>query len=280
MNCQTARQDLELFRPGDDMTVVSSETERHVRGCLDCQDAIRARQEFDDQAGRICRDVPVPPGLKDRLLISLAAASTQAPAEPAPAIVADAAAATVVPQPDTARPTITRPRWSLRLHRRRVLKFVAAVCLVASAVIGIWISTRPAPPTITLDDAVRRVLDADPAPGGMVGFQVFRNGVAVKKPDSMVTSSLKSAPQPLGDHDIAVYFFTVRDGDGRTFEGKLIVIPVALMKDPPTATSFLGLPTSYHGAYCTTAWVEGPRVYICCVKGEDRILRNLQHQSV
>jgi hypothetical protein len=96
----------------------------------------------------------------------------------------------------------------------------------------------------------------------------------------MVTTDVNAAPRQLVDRDVAVYFFTVHDSADRSVLARLIVIPKSEVIDPPTATSFLAVPPLYKSAYCTTAWVEGPLVYVCCVNAGEDVLRTLQHRAV
>jgi hypothetical protein len=264
MNCQTARQTLELLRPLENATSISGEAEQHVRECLDCQDAVRAQQQLDLRIGRVCRDLPVPSDLKDRLLVELAATCAQEPGVARPTEIAGQ------PAP-SARPVPAR-------RRRWLVRSLVAACVVAIAGIGTWL-LRPPAATIILDDVTKQAIEAGPAQSGVADFLAFRNGQQVQPPDTMITADLKGAPQQLGDRDVAVYFFTIRDGS-RTFEARLIVIPRASVVDPPTATSFQPGQFRYRGAYCATAWVEGEFVYVCCVKGGEGLLHKLQHRAV
>ena len=326
MNCQTARQTLELLRPVENASSASDEAEQHVRYCLDCQDAVRAQQQLDLRIGRVCRDVSVPVGLKERLLAGLFTAEAgvdglsseefsyaeEAAAEPDVAELARVRATGLagvqvtgvggvnsgaasdlnsgefrsdreaLSQPAPAFPAdrrfadagsigngtaATRRRWLVRVGQA-----VAAVCLMTAIGGGVWWSLRPVARQSTLDDVTKLAIDANPA--AMSAIFTFSNGVVPKKPGTMSTDILKSAPLQLGELDVAVFFFTIRGSGGKSYEGRLVVMPLASVSDVPSATSFPALPVSYKPPFATTAWVEGDRVYVCCVKngGEDILL--------
>jgi len=70
MDCRTARFLLDFHRPdhGELPPEEVTELERHLAGCTDCDAAGRAERRFDETLAPTMRDVPVPDGLKDRLL--------------------------------------------------------------------------------------------------------------------------------------------------------------------------------------------------------------------
>jgi hypothetical protein len=75
MDCKTVRLLLDYARPrsaelaGDDAAAL----EGHLHACPDCEVLARGERQFDDHLGRAVRNVPVPDGLRDRLLNRLAA---------------------------------------------------------------------------------------------------------------------------------------------------------------------------------------------------------------
>src|SRR5438132_4534344 len=73
MNCKPARYLLEFPRAqGCDLDAADQAAlDAHLATCGDCDCASRAEKQFDEHVGRAVRDVPVPPGLKDRLLSRL-----------------------------------------------------------------------------------------------------------------------------------------------------------------------------------------------------------------
>ncbi len=85
MNCRTARETLDVARlpegsphetSGDELQGPTiNEAARHVNGCPACQTAVRLREQIDARIGQLCRDVPVPACLRERLLSRLEATS-------------------------------------------------------------------------------------------------------------------------------------------------------------------------------------------------------------
>src|SRR5690242_15755148 len=75
MDCRTARLLLDYARPapaelpGGDAAAL----EGHLTACPECEALARAERQADDRLGRAVRDVPVPDGLRDRLLARLGA---------------------------------------------------------------------------------------------------------------------------------------------------------------------------------------------------------------
>jgi hypothetical protein len=75
MDCKTARLLLDYARPtpaelpGGDVAALES----HLTACPECEALARAERQADDRLGRAVRDVPVPDGLRDRLLAHLRA---------------------------------------------------------------------------------------------------------------------------------------------------------------------------------------------------------------
>jgi hypothetical protein len=73
MDCKTARLLLDYARPapaelpGGDAAAL----EGHLTACPECEAVVRAERQVDDHLGRAVRDVPVPDGLRDRLLARL-----------------------------------------------------------------------------------------------------------------------------------------------------------------------------------------------------------------
>jgi Putative zinc-finger len=73
MDCRTARLLLDFHRPraGELPAEEAVELERHLAGCADCDAAGRALRRLDDHLGPAVRDVPLPDGLRERLLSRL-----------------------------------------------------------------------------------------------------------------------------------------------------------------------------------------------------------------
>jgi hypothetical protein len=70
MDCKTARLLLDFNRPrwGELPADEAGELSRHLASCPECDAAGRAEHRLDEHFGRAVRDVPVPDGLRERLL--------------------------------------------------------------------------------------------------------------------------------------------------------------------------------------------------------------------
>jgi hypothetical protein len=75
MDCKTARLILDLARPrcAELHPSEAGALEDHLAGCPECDSQARVERQFEDHVGRALRYVPVPDGLRDRLLNRLAA---------------------------------------------------------------------------------------------------------------------------------------------------------------------------------------------------------------
>ncbi len=74
MDCKTARLLLDFRRPrvGELPADEAAALEHHLASCPDCGAAGLAERRLDDALGRAVRDVPLPDGLRERLLARLA----------------------------------------------------------------------------------------------------------------------------------------------------------------------------------------------------------------
>ncbi len=73
MDCKAARYLLDFARPqGHDLDAADrAALDAHLANCQECDSLARAERQFDAHLGEAIRDVPVPAGLKDRLLSRL-----------------------------------------------------------------------------------------------------------------------------------------------------------------------------------------------------------------
>lgn len=78
MNCHNALEILESARPasGDLSEPELVEAAGHLENCSACRDVHRWREHLDRRIGRVMRDVPLPGGLRERLLSALALAES------------------------------------------------------------------------------------------------------------------------------------------------------------------------------------------------------------
>jgi hypothetical protein len=75
MDCKTARLLLDLARPhaAELHPSEAGALHGHLAGCPECDSLARGERQLDDHVGRAVRNVPVPDGLRDRLLQRLGA---------------------------------------------------------------------------------------------------------------------------------------------------------------------------------------------------------------
>ncbi len=113
-------------------------------------------------------------------------------------------------------------------------------------------------------------------PADLPAFTEFAGGLAPVVPATMMTGRLGLPARRLGDSDVAVYFFTLPVRRGPSLVGRLVVVPKRFVKGNqiPTATSFLA-GTAYKAGFCTTSWVEGDFVYVCCLSGGEAGMKAL-----
>ena len=73
MDCRTARYLLDYHRPGHGELPPDevAELEHHLSGCTECDAVGRAERRFDEALAPVMSNVPVPEGLKERLLSRL-----------------------------------------------------------------------------------------------------------------------------------------------------------------------------------------------------------------
>lgn len=90
MDCQSTRILLAFLRGAERLDPAEQEAVRqHLEGCPDCAALARAERRLDAAVGAALRDVPVPAGLKDRILQKV---GEQRPRPPVGWLVAAAAA--------------------------------------------------------------------------------------------------------------------------------------------------------------------------------------------
>ena len=272
MNCLTARETLDLIRPqetqGDESRGATiDEAARHVTGCPACQAAVLRLQQIDARIGQLSRDVPVPPRLREQLLARLDAASRPFAANDP--IVAGRMEESDAADASGAVPNVTPLAAPSR--RRLMISIVAAGVLVAIGVAWRLVPSRTR--SLSMDEIAACALSEEIKPDELSDLTQFKGGLALQAPKTMTalpwTQPVRRLVDPqLGDREVAVYFFTVARRHGGKFKGRLVIIPAASVKDVPTALSFPG-PSTYRQDYCTTAWVEGQFVYLCCVRGSE-----------
>jgi hypothetical protein len=157
MDCKNARLLLEFVHPGSaELDAAEAEAlHQHLAECPDCAAQAREERRADEHLGRAMRDVPVPAGLRERLLKRL---------------------------------TVERDRW----YRRWIVRGVAAVAAVAALWVGylVWFNQLPAVTTAE----VRRIADSEKPVTRDRLVRAFTKefGVAVNPPDRFNYNLLES----------------------------------------------------------------------------------------
>jgi hypothetical protein len=208
---------------------------------------VQGRQAFDREVGRVLRDVPVPTGLRERLLEALSEVTSE---PPEPAV-----------QPRAARPE--RRRWWMT-----AVVSTAAGLLVAVA--GWMLFGRGEPPVLALEDVrtwsldhLRDTADVDALPelGGELSPDL-----ADGRWGAVVGQTVPRGADVDGDgvQDAAVY--ALRGGVVLVVTG-----PGRIEARPSTRTEFYTAPAH-------AAWTVGEQVYLVFVPGGREQLRKLLGQ--
>jgi hypothetical protein len=115
MDCKNARLLLEFIHPGSaELDTAEAEAlHQHLGECPDCAAQAREERRADEHLGRAMRDVPVPAGLRERVLKRL---------------------------------TVERDAWYRRWIRRWIVRGVAAAAVIAGLWVGYlaWFNRLPA----------------------------------------------------------------------------------------------------------------------------------------
>ena len=260
MDCQTALKILEVARPGsDDLSDPDlAAAAEHVESHADCRDEFLRRQNLDRQIGQVMRDVPVPAGLKERLLVGLVGYGKHSDGENTD----DAAVA----------PTVEPETQTAGLHRRtwfRVLVSTAA-CLLAGVIV--WQLVPSEPKTFSRFDLHDEA--ADKIAGGSFvfdGLDDFSNVGGVRLPagwDAVIDSKPKAYTGEIqGSAAVAVYRFSFTDRRNRPVTGYVLVLPAdrVTAASKPRAESAISARQVYPAGFISLSWTWGKLVYVCFV---------------
>jgi len=276
MNCLNARETLESAALGDFDAATVDQAARHIEECASCQAAVRRQEQRDARIGQFCRDVPVPPGLKERVLARLEAGAEEN-ARTAIAATAEAGIPDRSPSatPPSARPFVRPPAMSRRKWLA-IASTTAALALVGT--LGL-VYLRASSHALNLDEVAGLVADHSLDPEQLDLFTQFGNGLAIRLPATIITRPLVDPPRKIEGCDGAVYFFQLPGRRGAApLQGRLVVMPLDWIKDKESlrsVTSFLAGPTPYKNGFCTTAWAEGNLAYVCCLSAGENELHRL-----
>ena len=249
MDCGLAREQLDVARPdsADRETAELEAAFAHVDACPECAEVVEFRREFDRRTGAVMRDVPVPAGLKERLLA--AAELTASPSQIAP------------------------PARSYNRRKLLLATSSAAALLIAAGVM--WLVGGGAPDPLAMNDVRQfwaRQLAEDAT---LASLPAFDGSFDAAIPDLRWASNLPVEPLGAdidgdGRHDAAVYRFET---------GFLVVIQPNRVADAPAADSPFAAERSY-APVLHVAWTDAGQVHLCFVRtggerGLDAILNRV-----
>jgi len=273
MDCRNALEMLEVLRPDshDAMAADVAAAVAHVEACPSCRSTAASRRSLDRRIARVMRDVPIPTGLKERLLSTAASAAAddfganQLDTEASETDFAEAEQAVVEQRSAHAGAA----RQSRRMWMQATLA-TTATCLCMG--VALWRFGYLQSSQMTLEDfratATLDVAGLDEFDGS---FPVQRPGFGWRSSRRVVvaTPALGYSPNEGSRHEVAVFEFQFTAHGGRTVRGALLAIPAAQIADPPRAGAFIPGNVQYisteAGPFPTVAWTEGDLVYLCIV---------------
>ena len=254
MDRQAALDQLELIRPdaNEFHAPEFAEAAQYLETDESAREVFLRRQELDRRIARAVRDVPVPEGLKGRLLAAMAEnpAGEEAPVAELPRGF-----------------KTTRRRWLISAL------VVTASCLFA--LLGVWWFHDPEPKLLALGELER---DAPYSEAEIAELKPFQGEFEPALPAGLwssarfgFTSPAKGfAPNRAGSDRVAVYEFTFRDPknpQAGELRGVMLVVPKSLVDAAPASSSFFGSAyktknTDTEPHVAIRSWTENDLVYI------------------
>ena len=236
MDCGLAREQLDVARPdsADRETAELQAAFAHVDACPECAEIVEFRREFDRRTAAVMRDVPVPAGLKERLL---------------------AAAELAESPPQVAQPVPAYNRRKLLLATSS-----AAALLIAAGVM--WIVGGGAPDPLAMNDVRQFWTEQLAEDAALASLPAFDGSFDAAIPDLRWAGNLPGVePQGAdidgdGRHDAAVYQFGT---------GFLVVFPPDRIAHAPAAESPFAAERSY-APVLNVAWTDAGQVHLCFVR--------------
>ena len=250
MNRQTALERLDAIRVGSD-----DFSDPEMAGLADAlagddglQEEFDRRRDWDARIAGAVRDVPVPDGLKDRLITRL----SQAEGLP------------------------TRP---VTTSRRRMLATFSALAAGLAAGIVYWTVTGMNDPVTTAEarDAAEQVISAQ------TDLVPFDGRFTPSLPDRWQRQLRVHQPAygvlgPSGSHRAAAWH--VSSHGGGEWHAVVVAVPVGDFASPPEATSISDrdyVPGGNMKGIQTVRWTQDGFVYVCCVDRLDALIAELEN---
>ena len=232
MDCQTALQLIEMLPEGAaGWRSAEGETVRsHLSECPLCQSVATDIGEWDHRLHAVMVTVPVPDGLRERLLAQLSDSASPSLAQ---------------------APAIASPPKSLR-------RILAGLSLSLALVAGMafWISQPPQLQMASIQESAVRMLENRPP----AGLSAFDGSFAAEILDAKWSKVCASPPVGLNldgraGHDVAAFRVNI---PSLRFRGWLVLVPISRVADLPTNS----IPTM--SSYARTAsWNDGKYVFVC-----------------
>ncbi|MBM84146.1 MAG: hypothetical protein CMJ78_26630 [Planctomycetaceae bacterium] len=259
MNCHSVIEILECVRPNsDDLALPEmADAAAHLETCQRCSKQFAAMRQNDSQVAAAVLNVPIPEGLRERILAQVQSNTTE--------LAGDSNSADATGQ---------------KLQRRQSWKWAAVVsaCVFFGGVFllsRIWgggqvslAEFRELSITNESELLAWRAFDESFAAGVPFGWSRSRS---IRFDDEVRGYVLRE-----DTHDVAAFGFTFNTGR-KQVRGNLLVIPIDDVADVPTATRFASAKVVYlYDKYATVAWKSATSVYVCFVEGGPGNLETLQ----
>ncbi len=282
MDCLTTQRTLDLLRPGQSAQdlaeaeeAIAAEARSHLTGCELCQGVVARHLRFDARVGEAFRNIPVPMGLRERLIAAVQAAelaqvAVEATVEPA---VVQAATNSSPQQP---QPTREHPRVPGQ-RRRLLLKQLAACALLLITGFAGW--SWFTPQRVPLEQLVQATTAANLDPAALVAYS---RPAAPLPQDLWVPPTVDREPVRelvVNGVPVAIRFFKV-------LNRKRVAIPVRLVAVPRASVQFaVNSPgagrIAYVGSWAVWTWSEGNTQFVVALEGgEGELMRLIRHQNV
>lgn len=288
MDCRTALEILDAVRPdsADRMEPEVVSASEHVEKCRRCEDQFLARRHFDRRLGERLRDVPVPAGLKSRLLAELQILESpgefphgpQLESEPAAENVgADSSNAVGDAPVDLSTPDSVSAR---RGRRRARVVALAATALALMVAVTFFVVQSGQAPVWTMAELRHETATAFqgfeelPRFDGRFEARLPELGWETSRAISIVGPP-HGFPAGTSPHSAALYHFRLHDGRRPPLDGVLLVTPKHNIAEPPQNTNFNADGVG-SGPLSTVAWTEGEFVYVCVIRGGGDGLQRLE----
>lgn len=259
MDCRTAQEMLEVVSSPDSAEFVEPElaaAAAHWQVCDRCQLVVSQRQSSDRLIGDLCRDIPIPIGLEERLL----------------AAVDDELASQ-----DLSHPPEEPNNRRRGLSRRRMAVIAAGVLCVAAFSWMLLPNSSVSIEALTAEAVERMAEDelGNPFQGTFQPEALFPEE-DIRELQSFEMSEYRRLKIPGSNASVAASSFSFKDRRWGTVRGALLVLPIEDVRPRPSATSMAGASTIYQSGFSIKSWQSGGFAYVCLVKGDEARFQRLQ----